>query len=434
MRISVFGLGYVGCVTMGCLAELGHRVVGVDTNADKVDLINAGEATIVEEGIAEIILRQREAGHLRATGDYQEAIRDSDLCLVCVATPPTRQGHLDLQHVHTVAAQIGEAMRQKDGFFVAVIRSTVSPGTNREFARIAAEASGKEIGKDFAVVSNPEFLREGSSVKDFFHPPMIVVGSDSPAALAAVREMYRGIDAPVHETQIGVAEIIKYVNNTYHALKVCFGNEVGRICKALGIDSAETMRIFCADTHLNISPAYFRPGFAYGGSCLPKDLSGMRTFAHDNYLKTPIIQSIAESNEAQKDAAFRLIEATGKKKVLVFGLSFKAGTDDLRNSPAVELVERLSGKGYEVAVYDENVIYSNLTGRNRQYIEQKVPHLANMLVHDVADAAERAEVLVIAQSDPKHRDTVIHLAGDRVVVDLVGLMAGEDNVPCSRPF
>ncbi|HUT35627.1 MAG TPA: nucleotide sugar dehydrogenase [Planctomycetota bacterium] len=433
MDVSVFGLGYVGCVTMACLARLGHRIIGIDTNPTKVELINSGKATIVEEQIGDLIAAQREAGHVRATVRAEEAISGTSVSLVCVGTPSSEHGHLDLSHIFGVAEQFAAALGSKAGLHTIAIRSTVAPGTSRRFSEIIAQRTGKRAGESFAVLANPEFLREGSGVEDFLHPPMIVLGSDCPRASAAMKELYRGIDAPVIETQIGVAEIIKFVNNSFHALKVAFGNEIGRICKTLGIDAREAMRIFCADTALNISSAYFQPGCAYGGSCLPKDLAALRALAHDRYVAAPVIEAAHESNEEQKRAAWRLVEQTAKKRFAVLGLSFKAGTDDLRNSPAVELVERMIGKGYEVTVHDENVVYSNLTGRNREYVNAKLPHLAKLLVPSLQDALAGAEAVVIASSNPAYREAVRGLKGIPIV-DLVGLLDGTGAGQVLRPY
>ena len=387
MDVSVLGLGYVGCVTMGCLAQLGHRVVGVDVNQHKVDLINEGKATIVEEAIGTIIAAQRAAGHISATADAAAAIAETDVSLACVGTPSTEKGSLDIEHVFHVAEQIGAALASKDTFHTVAIRSTVAPGTNKRFTEIVAEKSGKAPGDHFAVVSNPEFLREGSGVADFFNPPMIVLGCDTAAGLDALKGLYKGINAPIFETQVGVAEMIKYVNNSFHALKVSFANEVGRICKTLDVDARELMRVFCADRQLNVSPAYLQPGAPYGGSCLPKDLSALRALARDNYVSVPIIDAIRDSNEEQIRAALKLILDAGKKRIAFLGLSFKAGTDDLRNSPAVDLVEQLIGKGCQLAIHDESVVYSNLTGRNREYVNAHLPHVAKLLVYTIEEAS-----------------------------------------------
>ena len=343
MNISIFGLGYVGCVGAACLAKLGHHVIGVDVNENKVRLINEGKPTIIEEGIAELCAEAHDAGRMRATMDASEAVMTSDISFIVVGTPSSKEGHLNLNYIFAVAGRIGQALKGKDGFHVIAIRSTVLPGTNEKVGEIIEQESGKKRNKDFAVVSNPEFLREGTSVKDYFNPPLTLVGTDNERAEQMFRELYKDIPAEFISTDIKVAEIMKYVNNTYHALKIVFGNEVGNICKGLDIDSHKVMDIFCKDRQLNISPYYFKPGFAYGGSCLPKDMKALRTLAHDLYVEVPVIDSIHPSNEKQKDNAVQAILSKGKRKVGILGLSFKSGTDDLRCSPIVDVVERLLG-------------------------------------------------------------------------------------------
>jgi len=421
MEISVFGLGYVGCVTMGCLAELGHSIVGVDVKQNKVDLINQGKATVVEEGIEAIIAEQRENGRVRATADALEAVRESEVSLICVGTPSTAEGHLDLGSIHRVAEQIGQALRQKTAFHTVAIRSTVPPGTNEKLSRTIGRESGRRSEDAFAVISNPEFLREGTGVEDFYHPPMVLLGGKSERGLECMREVYGGIDAPVHITQVGIAEILKFLNNSFHALKVAFANEVGRICRDLDIDPHAAMQIFCSDTTLNISPAYLRPGFAFGGSCLPKDLKALCTLARDNGVAVPVINAVSESNEEQKRLALRIIESTEARRIGFLGFSFKPGTDDLRNSPAVELAEWLLERGYELRIYDDSVVYSNLTGRNRDYIKETLPHLEQLLVPSVEEAILEAQVVVVAKADRRFARIADTTAGIPVI-DLVGIV------------
>ncbi len=414
MRISVFGLGYVGCVSMGCLAELGHEMVGVDVNPRKVRLVNAGRATIVEEGVDELISRQRESGRLRATQDCAEAVRETELSLLCVPTPPDDRGHLDMSAVSRVSREIGTALRGSGGgFHTVVLRSTVPPGTTEEVERLLAEASGMPPGEGFGVAHNPEFLREGSSIADFFSPPFVVAASGSERALDAVRRMYEGIDSEFLAVDPGVAEMIKYVSNSFHALKVAFANEVGRICEEVGVDGGAVMEVFRRDRLLNVSGAYLRPGFAYGGSCLPKDLGAICSMAHDSLVEAPVLQAVDRSNRAQVRSVFRRVAEAGSRRVAVVGLSFKQGTDDLRNSPAVELVEMLIGKGYEVTVYDGQVVFSNLTGRNREYIEERLPHVGRLLAGSLAEALEGAGTVVLLQE----ADLPDDLGDDVAVVD-----------------
>ncbi|NII28908.1 UDP-glucose/GDP-mannose dehydrogenase family protein [Pseudoflavitalea sp. X16] len=418
MKISIFGLGYVGCVSLGCLAKNGHDVIGVDVQPLKVDLINEGLATIVEKDIDVIIKEEFQKKKIRATLDFQEAVLDSDLSIICVGTPSSNTGHLNLSYIYRTAEQIGEALKRKNTFHTVVIRSTVLPGTNRKVSGIIEEHSGKKRNEAFAVISNPEFLREGSAVKDYYNPSVTVIGGDNQQAIDLVTSLYKDLKGAIEITDIEVAELIKYVNNSYHALKITFANEVGNICKALSIDSHKVMGLFCKDTHLNISPAYFKPGFAYGGSCLPKDLRGMVTLAHDNYMHTPLLKSIDDSNEHQKELAFNMIVKTGKKKICFIGLSFKEGTDDLRYSPSVDLAEKLIGKGYSLTIYDQNVHISKLVGANKAFINEHLPHLSELITDDVEKAISNADVILI-----NHRtfdiDKHIHLLKDKIVLDLV---------------
>lgn len=426
MNISIFGLGYVGCVGAACLAKLGHKVIGVDVNENKVRLINEGKPTIIEDGISELCAEAHAAGRMSATTDVHEAVHNSDVSFIVVGTPSSKEGHLNLNYIYAVAQQIGEALRDKESKsegvkelrHIVAIRSTVLPGTNEKVGEIIAQASGLVRGRDFTIVSNPEFLREGTSVMDYFNPPLTLVGTDMPEAEAVFREIYKGIDAEFICTDIRVAEMMKYVNNTYHALKIVFGNEVGNICKELNIDSHKVMEIFCKDKQLNISPYYFKPGFAYGGSCLPKDMKALKTLAHDHYVEVPVIEAIGESNELQKKRAVQLIMAQGKRKVGILGLSFKAGTDDLRCSPIVDVVENLLGKGFEIRIYDKNVKVSELTGTNKDFIMAKIPHLQHFVSDDLAEVCRESDVLVVTNKEKEFVD-VLQLYPNKIIVDLV---------------
>jgi GDP-mannose 6-dehydrogenase len=355
MKISIFGLGYVGCVSMGCLAKNGHTLVGVDINSYKVELINNGKPTIIEKEIDILIEKYHKKGQITATENYMEAVLNTDMAFICVGTPSLPTGQLNLEYVFNTARQIGEALKEKTSFFVIAIRSTVFPGTNANVVEIVEQISGKKANIDFAVVSNPEFLREGSAVEDYYNPALTVVGAENEKAIEMMHEVYAEIDAPFVATDIRAAEMIKYVNNAFHALKISFANEVGNIAKAIGVDAFKVMELFKMDNRLNISPAYFNPGMAYGGSCLPKDLKGLSTISHDNYIKAPVMEAIGESNELQKQRVIDIIEKKGKRKVGLLGLAFKKGTDDLRFSPSVVLAESLLGKGYSLKVYDKNV-------------------------------------------------------------------------------
>jgi len=398
MKISIHGLGYVGCVGVGCLSELGHEVIGVDIDPVKVGLVNSGKATIVEQSIDDLIKKNYDEGLIKATANSSEAVLNSDVGIICVGTPNDPNGHLDMSHIYTVAKEIGKAIAQRKNFYTLAIRSTVMPGTNKKIAEIIAGESGKKNGTDFAVVSNPEFLREGSAVNDFFNPPYTVLASKSSRGIDVMREVYGKIKAEVIVTDIGSAELIKFVNNSYHGLKVTFANEIGRICKALGVDSEVLMDLFVRDKILNISPYYFKPGFAYGGSCLPKDLKALNSIGHDKYLKLPVLSAIDASNQIHIEYALDAIIKKNKRKIGFYGISFKAGTDDLRFSPALELVERLLGKGYEVKIYDRNVHLYRLMGKNKDFIYNKLPHINEILYDELEPFLESAELIVVVNN------------------------------------
>lgn len=418
MNISIFGLGYVGCVGAACCAKLGHHVIGNDVSQNKVNLINQGRPTIIEAEIDELVKEAHENGLLEATMDYRYAVHNSEISFIVVGTPSSKEGHLNLNYIYNVARQIGEALKDKDTFHIVAIRSTVLPGTNKKVGEIIAESSGKERGKDFTVVSNPEFLREGTAVQDYMNPPLTLIGTDSEVAEQKFRELYKDIPGEFVSTDIEVAEIMKYVNNTYHALKIVFGNEVGNICKGLGIDSHKVMEIFCKDKQLNISPYYFKPGFAYGGSCLPKDSKALRTLAHDLYVNVPVINAIDSSNENQKKIAVNIIESKGKRKVGILGLSFKSGTDDLRCSPIVDVAEVLLGKGYEIHIYDRNVRVSQLTGTNADFIAAKLPHLHEIISDDLDAVCSECDVLVVTNKEKEFADIPLKYP-HKCIVDLV---------------
>jgi GDP-mannose 6-dehydrogenase len=418
MNISVFGLGYVGCVSLGCLAKNGHTVIGVDVQKSKVDLINKGMPTIIEAEIDQIVNDAFTVGKISATTDFRKAVLKSEVSFIAVGTPSTNEGHLNLGYIFKVAEEIGEALKSKSDFHVVVIRSTVLPGTNKQVSELIAEKSGKNHNVDFAVVSNPEFLREGSAVLDYYNPPVTVIGSNNQRAIELVSSLYDQIPAPVKIVSIEVAELIKYANNAWHALKITFANEVGNICKKLNIDSHELMDLFVMDKQLNLSPYYLKPGFAYGGSCLPKDLKGLKTIAHDHYLPSPILESIENSNSVQKKIAIQLIEKHGKKRVGILGFSFKEGTDDLRYSPIVEVAEYLLGKGYMLKIYDKNVTLSKLTGTNKDFIEKHIPHLSELITDDIEKVIHTSELLVITHKIPRVAD-LIQRYPEKIFIDLV---------------
>ncbi len=419
MKIAIFGLGYVGAVSAACLADIGHQIVGVDINPIKVDMINQGRSPVVEKGLAELIDRVVADDYLRATMDAAEALRDAQLSLVCVGTP-NEDGNPLLTAVSQTCEEIGRNLPKLDPYHVVVIRSTVLPGTIEKTVIPALEqASGLEAGKNFGVCFNPEFLREGSSIYDFHHPPFTVIGAINENTAEIATGVYRAIDAPIIQTTIGVAETVKLISNAFHALKITFANEVGNICKQYDIDSHAVMDIFCRDTKLNISPAYLMPGFAFGGSCLPKDLKTLLYLGRQLNLKLPVLEAILPSNEIQIKNGLDLVIRTGKKKIGVLGFSFKAGTDDLRYSAQVELIERLIGKGYQVRLFDRNVSLARLHGANKAYIEKEIPHIATLMCPTVGDVLADSEVIVIGNRDESFADVLQQLRDDQIVIDLV---------------
>jgi GDP-mannose 6-dehydrogenase len=422
MDVSIFGLGYVGTVCAACLSGAGRNVIGVDVNHAKIDAINAGHAPIVEPEVSERIAAAVAAGQLRATTSAKEAVLASDVSLVCVGTPSRANGSLDLAYLERVCEEIGESLKEKETPHLVVIRSTVLPGTLHETVIPALEkSSGRSVGDQLGVASNPEFLRESTAVADFFGPPSIVVGATSPEWSARVLELYEGIDAPIIETEIPIAELVKYTANSFHALKVAFANEVGAFAKSHGIDSHAVMDIFCRDEKLNISRAYLKPGFAFGGSCLPKDL---RAICHQSKMRdvaTPVLDAILESNTHHIGRLVDAIQRGGRCTVGFMGMTFKRQTDDLRESPYVEVIERLLGKGYPVLIRDRYIAISRLMGANREYIEEHVPHLASRLVDTLDELVERCDVLVIAHAPDDGTKSLLHTRPDQRVIDLVRL-------------
>lgn len=413
-------MGYVGCVSLGCLAKNGHNIIGVDLSEHKVNLINQGKPTIVEKDIDEMIHQQFVEGKIRATLSTEEAVLNTDISIIAVGTPSTTQGHLNLNYIFDLAKDIAVSLKGKKNFHVIAIRSTVLPGTCAKVAEIIESNSNKKNNIDFAVASNPEFLREGSAVYDYFNPPFTLLGSENELTIKYLKEVYRIINSEIIVVPVKVAEIIKYVNNTFHALKVSFVNEVSNICKTIGVDSNKVMEIFVKDTQLNISPYYLRPGFAYGGSCLPKDLKAFKTLAHDNYLETPLINTIEKTNEIQIRRAIDLIAQMGKKKIGFLGLSFKAETDDLRNSPSVIVIETLIGKGFNISIYDHKVSYSKLTGRNKEFIDMHIPHLSKLLVNSLSDLVNESDLIIISNKDKQYIEELMNLE-DKMIVDLANL-------------
>jgi GDP-mannose 6-dehydrogenase len=411
------GLGYVGTVSAGCLAQAGHDVLGVDPEPRKVDLINAGKSPIIEKDIGDIIARQVAAGRLAASVDAIDAVRRSDLVLVCVGTPSRGNGDIDLTYVRRVCEQIGAALRSHAGAPAVVMRSTMLPGTMRSVVIPTLEASsGRRAGVEFGVCINPEFLREGSAVHDYAHPPKTVIGELNAASGKLLASLYGDLKAPMIRTDIETAEMVKYADNAWHALKVGFANEIGNVCKG---DGHRVMDIFCQDTKLNLSPYYLKPGFAFGGSCLPKDLRALLYKAKTLDLALPILSAILPSNEQQIERGVRAVIEQGKKKVGVLGFSFKAGTDDLRESPVVELTERLLGKGFDLRIYDGNVNLARLHGANRDFILNRVPHISRLMVASIDEVLLHAQTIVIGNSAPEFRDVPGRLGEHQSVIDLV---------------
>jgi len=418
MRISVFGLGYVGAVGAGCLAKDGHTVIGVDPNQTKVDLINQGQTPIIEAEIGDIISRAVRDGALRATTNVAEAVHNSDISFICVGTPSQLNGSLDLRYVRKVCEEIGAALRHKDGFHIVVQRSTVLPGTMASIViPTLEEYSRKTAGRDFGVCNNPEFLREGTAVHDFYNPPKTVIGETDARSGDAVAALYAKLDAPLVRTSVEVAEMVKYADNAWHAVKVCFANEVGALCKPLGIDSHKVMEIFCQDEKLNLSPYYLKPGFAFGGSCLPKDVRALTYKARSLDLSVPLLASLMPSNDAHLERAMQMVTEKGQRKIGVLGFSFKAGTDDLRESPMVEMIERLIGKGYDVRVYDRNVNIAKLIGANKDYILNRIPHISRLMMESMDAVLEHGQVIIIGNGDAEFRTAPQRLREGQIIVD-----------------
>jgi GDP-mannose 6-dehydrogenase len=426
-KISVFGLGYVGTVSAACLAQQGHQVIGVDINPHKVEMIDNGHSPVIEQDIDEIISAVVRSGNLRVTTSAAEGVLGSDISLICVGTPSHQNGSLDLTFVERVVRDIGQALAEKEDFHSVVLRSTVLPGTTEAVVIPALERfSARVAGSDFGVCFNPEFLREGTSVHDFFHPPFTIIGQYDPGAVEAVSQLYENLDAPLLTVPLKSAEMIKYANNAFHALKVAFANEIGNICKSQGIDSHQLMNVFCMDTKLNLSPYYLKPGFAFGGSCLPKDLRALLYHSHQLDLGLPVLEAILPSNELQIRRGFEMVKKSGRKKVGVLGFSFKEGTDDLRESPLVVLIEMLIGRGYDVRIYDRNVSLARLHGANRAYIEREIPHISRVMCESIDEIVRESEVIVIGNNSPEFRQALQELRADQAVIDLVRISKDPD--------
>ena len=429
MNVSVFGLGYVGSVSTACFAEDGHNVIGVDVAPAKVQSLNEGRSPIVEKGLDDLIKANTANGRLRATTSTADAVRDSEISLICVGTPSRKNGSLDLTYLERVAEQIGAALKDKDGYHVVVVRSTVLPGTTHEVVIPALErTSGKKYGTGFGVTVNPEFLREGTAIHDFRNPPLTLVGHNYQSDANPTKALYAKVEAPIETTTIRTAEMMKYASNTWHALKVTFANEIGNVCKRVGIDSHEVMSIFCKDEKLNLSSYYMKPGFAFGGSCLPKDVRALQYRAKEVDLDMPVIQSILTSNQLQIQHAVDQIVDTGKKRIGLLGFSFKAGTDDLRESPIVILAEALLGKGYSLCIYDKNVSIARLVGANKDYINQQIPHLSSLLTENLDELLDKSEVIVVGNLSPEFSEALTRTRDDHIILDLVRVKTPREQI------
>jgi GDP-mannose 6-dehydrogenase len=424
MRISIFGIGYVGCVTAACLAKAGHEVTGVDINPEKVAMINSGKSPIIEPGLSELIEEVVASRRLRATVSVDLAVKRSDVAMICVGTPSGRHGQIDTTALECVVNDLGRALEHRVGGFTIVVRSTMPPGTTETIvAPILRRALGDRFDDIVSLAVNPEFMREGTSIADFERPPMTVVGCDDDFSAEVVRAVYATVDAPFVQTSIKVAEMTKYVSNTFHALKICFANEIGDLCEALGVDPQEVTRTFLKDHKLNISEAYLKPGFAYGGSCLPKDLRALMHIARRADVNVPLLSSIETANEHQIRRGIEAVLESGRKRVGVVGLAFKAGTDDLRESPMVRLVEALIGKGCSLRILDPNVNLAVLVGANRQYIEKEIPHISSLMCSDVKALVDHADVLVIGSSGDDAVRALAHARPDQTIIDLTRMQA-----------
>ncbi|MGB3418054.1 MAG: UDP-glucose/GDP-mannose dehydrogenase family protein [Mesorhizobium sp.] len=422
MKVSVFGLGYVGTVCAACLAERGHEVIGCDVSEAKVDLINAGQSPIIEKDIGELVSSNVKSGRLKATVSTKEAVMGSDLSLLCVGTPSRANGSLDLSAVQAVSRQIGSSLAGKNSYHSVVIRSTVLPGTLSDIVVPSLqETSSKKLGEAFGVASNPEFMREGSAVSDFNNPAKTVIGTKDETTRERLLELYRGLPGRLIVTEPRLAELVKYTDNTWHALKVAFGNEIGNICKAAGVDSHDLMQVFFADTKLNISNAYLLPGFAFGGSCLPKDVRAINAYAVQHDVEAPLLKSLMPSNKQQIERALQWILDHGKRNVGFLGFSFKAGTDDLRESPYLELIERLIGKGCDIRIFDQNVSLAKLVGANKAYLMNAIPHVTQLMVPSIEDAVEHSDVVVTTSRSPEYEAVVEKLRPDQILLDMARL-------------
>lgn len=421
MKVTIFGMGYVGCVTAACFSNLGHDVTGIDVDANKVDMINRSQSPIIEPGLTEMIKAGVSAGTLRAATDPNEL---GDVVLVCVGTPSNDNGSLGLQHLLRVVERIGEMLRDSNRYHVVTIRSTVLPGTVENIViPLLGKTSSKQVGNDFGVCMNPEFMRETTAIEDFHNPPFTIIGQQDQRSGNVIAKLYDTIKAPLERPSIAEAEMVKYACNAFHATKVCFANEIGNLCKSMGVDSHRVMEMFCKDTRLNLSSYYLKPGFAFGGSCLPKDLRAIVYQAKRNDVEVPLLSSLMPSNRGQIEHVYHLIRRTGRTKVGVLGLSFKAGTDDVRESPVVILIEMLIGKGYSVSIYDEEVSLAKLFGANKRYLVETIPHVTSLMESSVRKVIDKSDLVIVSKKTDLFMKEIEGLAGNVFIVDLVRLLA-----------
>jgi GDP-mannose 6-dehydrogenase len=426
MKISVFGLGYVGSVTAACFAHKKHRVIGVEVNTDKLAMFRRGKSPLFEPGLEELLAKTRQAKTFAATDDAKEAVVNSEISFICVGTPGRKDGAPDLSHIETVARQIGEALKAKPTLHLVAVRSTMLPGSiETVIVQSLERASGRREGRDFHVVANPEFMREGTAIKDFFEPPFVVIGERAAGAGQALAELYRCVKAPLVRVSIGAAEAIKFACNAFHGLKITFANEFGQFCKAHGIDAQEVMEVFSRDTKLNLSRAYLRPGLAFGGSCLPKDLRALLRRSRERDLELPMLEAVARSNALQIQRTTEAIAEIGNREVAFLGLSFKAGTDDLRESPVVIMAESLLGKGFKLAIHDSEVELTRLTGANKVFLESKLPHINSLLVPSLKKALASSRTLVVCKQHADYAGLSKLVGKQHCVVDLVGFLKSE---------
>jgi GDP-mannose 6-dehydrogenase len=422
MKVAIFGMGYVGCVSAAVFAREGHDVTGVDTSQTKIGALLRGESPVLEPGLGDLIRRAHAEGRLVATTNAVEAARNAEIIFVCVGTPSSANGAVNSSALERVASDIGGAIAGRRDYPVVALRSTVLPVViDTVLIATLERASGMRLGPDFGLVVNPEFLREGSAIRDFDEPPFTVLGTGEARAATIMRELYAFLEAPIVVVERPTAALVKYACNSFHALKVAFANEIAAVSSSAGVDGKEVMRLLCMDNKLNISAAYLKPGMPFGGSCLPKDVRAIAHYGRRQDVPVPLLESILESNRLQIEMCVQRVLAHGRARVGIFGMSFKAGTDDLRESPTIAIVEALLGKGIQIAIYDGRVSLAQLIGANREYVELHLPHIATLLRPTPEEVLAESDVLVIANGDSEFSDLSDRLRPGQVLIDLVGM-------------